>query len=94
MCVASDSDVGIGGTKSKLYGTEDIAVANQINGTVVATGGDTRGGGASGDESKQSSSNAKGGIGGGSYYAARGINLLSLEDLMEGMKSAFRVVQG
>jgi hypothetical protein len=33
-------------------------------------------------------------ISGGGHYAAGGINLLSLEDLVEGMKSTFRVVRG
>jgi hypothetical protein len=38
--------------------------------------------------------NVEGGIGRGSDYAARRINRSLLEDLVEGMKSVFRVVRG
>jgi hypothetical protein len=94
LYAASDGSVGIGGTMAKLVETNDIAFANQIDGNTVAVGGGIGGGGAGSNGSKQFSSNILAGIGGGGYYAAGGINLSLLENLMEGMKSAFRVVRG
>jgi hypothetical protein len=91
---ASKVGVDISGTTVKLYGTENIAFPNWIDGNANTAGGGTRGGGAGSDGSKQSLSNVMGCIGGGSYYAARGINFSLFEDLVEGMKSTFRVVQG
>jgi hypothetical protein len=81
--------VGIGGTATISDGTDD-AFADRIDGsgdTVVSVGG-AGGGMAGGDGNKRSSSN----VGGG--YAAGGIKLSSLDDLVEGMKSAFKVVRG
>jgi hypothetical protein len=79
---------GIGGTTTISNGTD--------GGDTVLVGG-AGGGTAGGDGNKRSSSNVGGVIGigvGGGGYAAGGIKLSSLDDLMEGMKSAFKVVRG
>ncbi len=61
---------------------------------VSTAAGGAGGVGVGGNGSKQSSLNVGGSIGGGNYYTPGGINFSFLEDLMEGMKSMFRVVRG
>ena len=87
---------GIGGTTTIPDGT-DGAFADRIDGGDTVLVGGAGGGTAGGDGNKRSSSNVGGVIGigvGGGGYAAGGIKLSSLDDLMEGMKSAFKVVRG